>query len=91
MMQLAIATLGDDYHTSISTRTHKNNYFNTVYAFHSPSNMWRVKVFMDFSSSRSSDSDSTELPCPKRKQSAHVTTTKGKRERKALLKGEKKK
>jgi len=52
-----------------------------------------VKVFEDFSSS-SSDSDSTELPRPKRKQSACVAsqdTTKGKRERKELLKGEKKK
>jgi len=48
--------------------------------------MWRAKVFVD-SSSSSSGSDSTELPCPKRKRSAHVAsqgTTKGKRERKAF-------
>jgi len=42
----------------------------------------------------SSDSDSTKLPRLKKKQSACVAlqeTTKGKWERKALLKGEKKK
>ena len=69
MMQSAIGTLGDDYHTGASTRAHKNNYFNIVYALHSPSNMWRAKVFAD-SSSSSSDSDSTELPRPKRKRSS---------------------
>ena len=92
MMQSTIATLGDDYHTSVSTRAHKNNYFNIVYALHLPSSMWRAKVFAD-SSSSSSDSDSTELPRPKRKRSAPVASqvTKCKRERKALLKGEKKK
>ena len=91
MMQSTIATLGDDYHTSVSTRAHKNNYFNIVYALHLPSSMWRAKVFAD-SSSSSSDSDSTELPRPKRKRSAPVAlqVTKCKRERKALLKGEKK-
>jgi len=91
MMQSAIATLGDDYHTSTSTCAHNNNYFNIVYALHSPSKIWRAKVFVD-SSSSPSDSDSTKLPRPKRKQSAHVTsqdTIKGKRERKELLKGEK--
>jgi len=54
--------------------------------------MWRAKVFAD-SSSSSSDFDSTKLPHPKRKQSAHMAlqdTTKGKQEGKALLKGEKK-
>jgi len=93
MIQSAIATLGDDYHTSASTRAHKNNYFNIVYVLHSPSNMWRAKVFAD-SSSSSSDLDSTELLCLKRKQSACMAlqdTTKGKWERKALLNGEWKK
>jgi len=32
---------------STSTHTHKNNYFNIVYALYSPSNMWRAKVFVD--------------------------------------------
>jgi len=41
MMQLAIATLGDDYHTSALTHAHKENYFNIVYALHPPSNMWQ--------------------------------------------------
>jgi len=53
MVQSAIATLSDKYHTSTSTRAHKNNYFNIVCA----------KVFTD----SSSDSDSPELPHPKRK------------------------
>jgi len=69
-----------------------NNYFNIVYELHSPSSMWQAKVFTD-SSSSSSDSDSAKLPHLKMKQSAHVVsqdTTKGKQERKALLKGEKK-
>jgi len=90
MMQSAIATLGDDYHTSTSTCTHKNNYFNIVYVLHSPSNMQQAKVFVD-SSSSSSDSDSTKLPRLKRKQSACAAsqdTTKGKWERKVLLKGD---
>ena len=73
MMQSTIATLGDNCHTSVSTRAHKNNYFNIVYPLHSPSSMWRAKVFAD-SSSSSSYSDSTELPRPKRKQSAPVTS-----------------
>jgi len=93
MMQSAIATLDDDYHISASTCAHKNNYFNIVHALHSTSNMWQAKVFAE-SSSSSSDSNSTELPRPKRKQSACVASqdaTKGKQERKALLKGEKKK
>ena len=93
MMQSDIATLGEDYHTNASTRAHKNNYFNIVYVLHSLSNMWGAKVFAD-SSSSSSDLDSTKSPRPKRKRSAHVVlqdATKGKRERKALLKGEKKK
>ena len=33
MMQSAIATLGDDYHTGASTWAHKNNYFNIVHSF----------------------------------------------------------
>ena len=87
MMQSTIATLGDDYHTSVSTRAHKNNYFNIVYALHLPSSMWRAKVFAD-SSSSSSDSSyhvrkGNEVPLWLQQ------VTKCKRERKALLKGEK--
>jgi len=70
MMQSAIATLGDGYHTSASTCAHKNNYFNIVYALHSPSNMWQVKVFAD-SSSSSSGLDFTELPHLKRNTLPH--------------------
>ena len=73
MMQSTIATLGDDCHTSASKRAYKNNYFNIVYALHSPSSMWRAKVFAD-SSSSSSDLDSIELPRPKRKRSAPVAS-----------------
>ena len=73
MMQSTIAALGDDCHTSTSKRAHKNNYFNIVYALHSPSSMWRTKVFAD-SSSSSSDLDSIKLPHPKRKRSAPVAS-----------------
>ena len=85
MMQSTIATLGDDYHTSVSTRAHKNNYFNIVYALHLPSSMLRAKVFADSSSSSSDSSYHV------RKRSAPMASqvTKCKRERKALLKGEK--
>ena len=58
-----------------------------VYALYSPRTCGERKF------SSSSSSDSTELPRLKRKRSAHVAskdTTKGKRERKALLKGKKK-
>jgi len=72
---------------------YSNNFAGKIDAslLHSPSNMWQAKVFVD-SSLSSSDLDSTELPHPKRKRSAHVAlqdTTIGKR--KALLKGKKKK
>lgn len=89
MTQAAIATLGDDYHTSTSTRAHKNNYFNIVHALCSPNNMRRVAC----AERRILQTAVQASPSPhiwKRSKVpwcvASQNTTKRKWERKALLK-----